>query len=139
YVVAAEASPSGLAVSFSSGTPSVCNVSGTTATFVGVGTCVIDASQSGAESEFAEAVPQRQSFSVGKGSQTITFTSAAPGTAVVAGPQYTVAAQASSGLPVSLSSGTPGACAISGATVSFIGVGTCTILANQPGNENYEA
>src|SRR5439155_6481198 len=74
YVVAAEASPSGLAVSFSSGTPSVCNVSGTTATFVGVGTCVIDASQSGAESEFAEAVPQRQSFSVGKGSQTITFT-----------------------------------------------------------------
>jgi hypothetical protein len=137
YEVAAEAT-STLVVSFSSGTPSVCNVSGTTVILVGAGTCVIDASQSGEGSEFAEAVPQRQSFPVGKGSQVIAFTSAPPGAATVGGPPYTVAAQAGSGLPVSFSSATPAVCAVSGSTVSFLGAGTCTILANQPGDENYD-
>ena len=70
--------------------------------------------------------------------QTIGFTSTAPEAAMVGGATYTAQATATSGLAVSFSSGTPAVCAVSGATVSFIGAGTCTIVANQPGDENYD-
>jgi PKD repeat protein len=128
---------SGLPVSFSSGTPGVCSVSGATVSFIGAGSCTVLADQGG-NGEFAQAVQQRQSFAVGKGSQTIGFTTTAPGAAVVGGTAYTVQAAASSGLPVSFSSGTPGVCSVSGATVSFIAAGTCTILADQSGDGNYD-
>jgi hypothetical protein len=76
-----------------------------------------------------------------KSSQTITFTSTAPGSASVGGPTYTVAATASSGLAVSftIDAASSSVCSISGTTVSFIGAGTCTIDANQAGNSNYNA
>ena len=54
---------------------------------------------------------------------------------------YVVGASASSGLPVSfsLAPGSSGVCTISGATVSFVGPGTCTVRANQAGNASYLA
>ena len=68
--------------------------------FIGVGTCVIDANQAG-DANYNAAPQVQQSFAVGKGTQTITFTSTAPAGATVAGPTYTVTATASpSGLPV---------------------------------------
>jgi hypothetical protein len=72
--------------------------------------------------------------------QTISFTSAAPTSAAVGGPAYTLVAAASSGLPVvfSASPGSTGVCAVSGSTVTFSGAGTCTILADQPGSASYE-
>jgi hypothetical protein len=54
---------SGLAVTFSSATSSVCTVSGTTATFVTAGSCTIDANQAGNASYLAAAQVQ-QSFTV---------------------------------------------------------------------------
>jgi hypothetical protein len=54
---------SGLTVSFTSATPSVCTVSGTTATFGAVGTCTIDASAAG-NSTYAAASQIAQSFTV---------------------------------------------------------------------------
>ena len=74
-----------------------------------------------------------------KGSQTITFTSTAPGAAAVGGPTYTVTATASSGLPVTftIDASATSVCSISGSTVSFIGGGMCVIDANQAGNANY--
>jgi hypothetical protein len=68
--------------------------------------------------------------------QTIAFTSTAPKPATVGGPTYHVTAQATSKLPVTLTIDAPSSavCTISGSTVSFIGAGTCTIDANQPGN-----
>jgi PKD repeat protein len=71
-----------------------------------------------------------------KKSQTIAFESAAPASATVGGSPYSVAASATSGLPVALTidASSSSACSISGATVSFIGAGTCTIDANQAGN-----
>ena len=85
------------------------------------------------------ATPVEHTVTVSKSPQTITFTSAAPGSATVGGSTYTVAATASSGLPVSFSSGTPPVCSVVGSAVSFVGVGTCTIDANQAGNSNYDA
>jgi PKD repeat protein len=137
YTVAAAAS-SGLPVSFSSGTPSVCAVAGSVVSFVGAGTCTIDADQAG-NAAFEAALRAQQSFVVAKKSQTILFTSIAPGSATVGGPTYTVAAAASSGLPVSFSSGTPSVCAVAGSVVSFVGAGTCTIDADQAGNAAFEA
>ena len=43
-------------------------------------------------------------------------------------------ATASSGLPVSYASDTPGVCAISGITVYMLAPGICTVVASQPGN-----
>jgi hypothetical protein len=71
--------------------------------------------------------------------QAIEFSSTPPSPASVGGPDYVVAATASSSLAVSFSSGTPSVCLVTGAVVSFVGAGTCTIDANQPGDAQYSA
>jgi hypothetical protein len=141
YSVSAKASSAlPVALTIDASSSSVCSISGSTVSLIGVGTCTIDANQTG-NSEWEPAAQAQQSFSVGKRSQTISFTTSAPGSAAVGGPTYAVSATASSALAVSLtieaSSGL--VCSISGSTVSFIGVGTCTIDANQAGNGEYSA
>jgi hypothetical protein len=54
---------SGLAVTFTSATPTVCTVSGNTATFLQAGTCTIDANQSG-DASYSAAPQVQQSFTV---------------------------------------------------------------------------
>jgi len=71
--------------------------------------------------------------------QAITFTSTPPAPATVGGPAYVVSATASSGLAVSFSSKTPSVCSLTDSTVSFVGAGTCTIDANQPGDARLRA
>ncbi|BBH15933.1 hypothetical protein Back2_02200 [Nocardioides baekrokdamisoli] len=139
YTVTATGGGSGNAVTFTSATSSVCTVSGSTVSFVGVGSCTINANQAG--STYYTAAPQKQqSFSVAQASQTITFTSTAPGAATYNGATYTVTATGgASGNAVTFTSATTPVCTLSGATVSFVGVGTCTINANQTGNTNYAA
>jgi hypothetical protein len=133
---------SGLAVVFSAtaGSAGICTVTGSSVSFVSVGTCTINADQSG-NGSFLAAPQVQQSFAIAAAPQTITFTSAPPGSAVVGGATYTVTAAASSGLPVAFSAtaGSAGICTVSGATVSFVGVGTCTVNANQAGNGSYLA
>ena len=108
YSVAATAT-SGLTVSFTTGAPSVCTVTGSTVSFIGAGSCIINANQPcGAGVNPAPQV--QQSFSVGQGTQAITFTSVAPVSAVVGGASYTVGATSTSGLAVSFTSGAPGIC-----------------------------
>jgi len=126
---------SGLAVTFTSTTTSICTVSGTTATFIASGTCTIDANQAG-NSGYTAAAMVPQSFTVNNGTQTITF--ANPGAQNVGTP-LTLAATASSALPVSFISTTTSVCTVSGTTATFIASGTCTIDANQAGNSVYTA
>lgn len=75
--------------------------------------------------------------------QTITFTSTPPSSPQVGSPSYTVTATGgASGNAVIFSidaTSTPGACSISGAVVSFTGLGTCIVAANQAGNATYSA
>ena len=74
------------------------------------------------------------------GAQQITFRSTVPASATVGGVSYTVAASGgASGNPVTFSSGAPTVCAVSGATVTFTGAGTCTIDANQAGDTDYSS
>jgi hypothetical protein len=141
YAVSAAAS-SGLAVAFTidAASSSVCSIAGTTISFIGTGTCTIDADQPG-NSSYLAAQQAQQSFAVGLASQAISFTSAAPSGAVAGDPPYTVTASATSGLAVAFSadSSSAGVCTVSGSSVSFVGTGTCTIDADQPGNGTYGA
>ena len=44
-----------------------------------------------------------------------------------------------SGKPVTFSSTTPKVCTVSGSKVSFVAQGTCTVAADQAGNDDYLA
>jgi hypothetical protein len=134
FTISATAS-SGLAVSLTSTTPGVCTVAGTTVSIVGGGLCSIVASQAGNATYAAASVTQ--GFTVSPASQTIAFPAINDlGVGVI---PFTVAATASSGLPVSLASTTGSVCSVSGATVTLLTAGTCTIQATQTGNANYAA
>ena len=52
---------------------------------------------------------------------------------------FPVTATASSGLTVSFASTTLGVCQVSGATISLVALGICTVRATQPGNASYAA
>lgn len=138
YVTAATAS-SGLPVllSVDASATSVCGIAGTTVSAIGVGRCVIDANQAG-NLQFSAAPEQQQTFSVARGTQTVSFLNAGPGVAYVGGSSYAPATSASSNLPVSISLDKASTgCALSGGVVSFTSVGDCIVDANQPGDADY--
>src|SRR6266536_3373998 len=129
--LSASAAP-GLVVSFASDTPLVCTVSGSTVTTVTPGACAITASQGGS-ARYAPAPGVTLSFSVtaGQKGQEIIF---APPAGTTVGVPVILSASATSGLPVSFSSGTPPVCTVSGRTVTTAAPGTCTITASQGGS-----
>ena len=59
------------------------------------------------------------------------------GEPVMTASPFTAIATASSGLPVSLTSSTTAVCTASGLVITFVVAGTCTVTANQPGNDSY--
>jgi hypothetical protein len=127
---------SGLTVTLASTTPSVCSVSGTTASLLTSGTCVIHATQAG-NTDYSAAPLISQNFTVTKAPQTISFPT-------ITATQYAastlpLSATASSGLPVSLATTTPAVCTLSGTTASLLVQGTCIIQATQTGNSAYAA
>ena len=63
---------SGLAVTFTSATPAVCTVAGTSVSYVANGLCTIRANQAG-NANWNAAPQVTQSFTIAKGNQTITF------------------------------------------------------------------
>jgi hypothetical protein len=75
-------------------------------------------------------------ITVAKGIQTIAF-GETPAGATYGDGQFTVAAQASSGLSVNITAS--GACAASGSVISIRGAGSCAVTANQPGDDNWQA
>ncbi len=126
---------SGLAVTYTSTTPTICTVSGSVVTFVTTGTCGMDANQAG-NVDYLTAPQVGHAWVVGKSTQTITFTN--PGTQTY-GHALTLTATASSGLTVTYTSTTPTICTVSGSVVTFVTTGTCGMAANQAGNVDYLA
>lgn len=129
---------SGLAVRYSSSTPTVCSVDGATGvvTDMAPGTCIIAADQTG-NTLFAPAPQVTQILPVlFDPNQTVTFgalpTLSLFGTA-------TVSAKAGSGLAVRFSSMTPTVCTVDGATglVTVLTAGSCRIAADQGGDANF--
>lgn len=136
---------SNLAITYTSDTPSVCTTPGTTSTTVtmqGAGTCTIRANQNG-NSTYNAAPDVTRSITINKGNQSITFGSQVVTPSFSTGGTFNLspAASASSGLAIQYSSLTTGVCtkAASGISVSMIAVGTCTIVAAQPGDADWNA
>ena len=115
-----------------------CAIAGATVTFVAAGTCVLDANQAG-NAGYLAATQVQQSFDPELAPQNITFTSTPPAAAVVGGSYTPTATGGASGNPVTftIDATADGSCAIAGATVTFVSVGTCVVDANQAGNAGY--
>jgi hypothetical protein len=133
---------SGLPVTFTTTTPAVCTVGGTngaTIALVKTGTCSVVANQAG--NTFYNAAPAvTRSFTVTKSTQTISL-GALPARTVAQSP-VTVAATASSGLAVTITSLTPSVCGAGGTngkTLTLHKAGACIIIATQLGNTLYDA
>ena len=140
YKVTATGGASGKPVIFSSDSPTVCEVSALIVSTVGTGICTIDANEAG-NTSYSAAPQVQQSFTVGRASQTITFTSTPPSPAIVGG-RYTVRAtggHSDNPITFSIDPSATSVCSMTGSVVSFIGAGTCTIDANEAGNTSYSA
>lgn len=124
---------SGLTVGFSSQTPAVCTVAGTSVTLLSAGTCTLAADQAG-NATWAPAPQVARSFNVLLG-QSISFAPLAD-RALDSG-AFALAATASSGLPVQYHSQSPAVCSVAGNTVTLLAAGACEIVAEQPGNASY--
>jgi hypothetical protein len=143
-------SSSGRPVVFTSTTPSVCTVGpnpdqekgagGIAVTTVGGGLCSINADQAG-NPEFPDILPAptvTQSFTVSAPTaQTITFGPLSDQTLGSTPPP--LGATASSGLGVTFTSNSTSVCTLSGADITLVTAGVCSITASQPGGSTYGA
>ncbi len=125
---------SGLPVVLSGVTNAVCTVSKGVITFVTTGVCTVIAIQRG-DSIYSPAPIVQRTFTISRFTQTISF-APLPDRALDA-PPFTVAATASSGLPVSFTASPASVCTLNGATVVLIAVGQCSITASQAGNATF--
>jgi hypothetical protein len=124
-----------------SSSSAVCTIAAGVVSFAAVGTCTIDANQAG-NANYNAAAQAQQKVTVGKGAQTIAFTSTPPTTPTVGGTYTPAATGGKSANAVTFtidSTSAAGACTISGALVTFTGAGKCVLDANQAGNANYNA
>lgn len=127
---------SGLPVSFTAG-GSCLMVNSSSVRFVGVGDCVVTATQDG-NTSWNAAVPVTNSTVAGPGDQAISFTLPVP--LPPTGTSFTVSATATSGLAVTFAAA--GACSSSGpdgSTITMNAPGTCSVTASQPGDADYRA
>jgi len=113
-----------------------CSVSGSTLSATSAGTCTVTATKA-ADTNYAAASSSATTITFNKASQTISF--ANPGTKEFSATPFAVAPTASSGLTVSISSSTTSVCTTSGLNITMVTTGTCTIVASQSGNGNYNA
>jgi hypothetical protein len=124
--------------SFSAEGSTGCTVSGNQVTVTNAsGSCVLTATRSG-DNNYEPVTSLGAPVTLHKASQVITFTTTPPAQAATGG-TYTVAATASSGGAVAFSSLTGAVCTVNGSLVSFTSAGTCTVAANQGGNDNFGA
>ncbi len=135
FTVATTGGASGNPVTFTSG-GSCSNVGATYTMTSGTGTCTVIANQAG-NSNYSAAPMTTASVNAAPAPQAITFSTSAPATAAY-NSNFTVAVSASSGLAVGYTSF--GSCGNAGATYTMTsGSGTCSVIANQAGNNNYLA
>jgi hypothetical protein len=126
---------SGLSLSFASDNENVVTVSGNTVTIKGVGSATITATQAG-NNLYNAAVAVTQPLTINKSSQTISF--ATPVNRTLNDPPFDLTATASSALAVSFST-TSDKISIASGKVTMTKAGRASIVADQPGNSNYNA
>jgi YVTN family beta-propeller protein len=130
FSVSATGTPSGNAIVFSSATPTICTVSGNTVTPVTWGGCTVDAAQS-------SGIDHNQSPTVGRFTfveteQTLTFAPTATLSAGASAPLLATSSVEGRNSFITYGSLTPTICTVSGATVTGVAVGACTVFADSP-------
>jgi hypothetical protein len=139
FTVAATGGASGNPVTFASFTPATCTVAGTTVTIVSAGACTIRASQTG-NANYSAATDVDQTFTITQAAQAITGFAPASPVVFGAAPATLTATGGASGVPVVFTTTSPATvCTVVGNVVTYVGVGTCNVTANQAGNTNYAA
>ncbi|MGF6211413.1 Ig-like domain repeat protein [Comamonas sp. 4034] len=119
------------------GSSSVCSAGGTNGSLISMlsaGTCTVQANQAG-DANYLAAAQVVQDVVIGKGLQTISFSSVPPANPRVGGTYEVVTVAGPSTEPLALA--VSGACSRTGNTISFDAVGACTITASQKGDANY--
>jgi uncharacterized protein YhjY with autotransporter beta-barrel domain len=140
FTISATGGASGNPVVFSSTSPAVCTVAGSTVTMVAAGNCALTADQAG-NANYSAAPQASLNVAISLATQAITNFTANPASPVYApGGTFTVSATGgASGNPVVFASTSPAVCAVAGSTVTMLGAGTCALTADQAGNANYSA
>ncbi len=134
FTLAATAT-SGLQVTFTSATPTLCNIAGSSATMLNLGDCKITASQAG-DDQYNPAPNVEITISV-KRDQEIMFPTPPAVQNATVGDTIVLAASADSTLSVVFTSLTPQVCQISGSSAEITAFGTCSIEATQAGNDEW--
>ncbi len=135
----AASTSSGLAVTFSSDTTSVCTVSANVVRPVATGTCTIRATQTGNNS-YNAATQVTQSFQVQKGPQPPITAIATPSTIEVGGTsQLSIGGGQGDGAVSYQITGGTGSCTLNASTLTGTGAGTCVVTATKAGDDNYLA
>jgi hypothetical protein len=141
-------SDSGLTVTYTSSTDAVCTVLVDVVTYLTAGTCTVAADQAG-DPDYEPAPQVTLDIVVAKADQAITAFTATPSSGEVDGTSTLSATAGMSTSPVVFGSSTPDVCtvaplspgasalAVESATVTFIAAGTCTVTADQAGDDNY--
>lgn len=143
--LASSAEPnSGAPIVYSSLDEDVCTVSGTTVTIVGAGACQIAANQAGNDN-FTPAAQAVVEVTIDQATQTLTFPAQTVASRMFqGGATFAIAPEASSaepnsGGPILYSSLDEGVCLMDGTMVIMLTEGTCTIAADQAGDDNFTA
>ncbi|OGU12299.1 MAG: hypothetical protein A2075_11665 [Geobacteraceae bacterium GWC2_58_44] len=127
---------SGLTVTFTTTTPAVCSVSGSTVTGISAGSCSILARQPG-NAVYNAASPVTLDITIGKTGQSIGVITLAPSPLAVGGSSTASASGGASGNPVSFGTTTGTICSVNGNTVTAVAAGICSIFADQAGNQEF--
>jgi len=132
YTLPATAS-SGLPITYTTSTTSICTITGEAAKLNAPGYCSIYAAQPG-NADYSAATSVARNLEVLGTPQTINFPAISPQQAQTT---VTLTASASSGLPVTFASTTPTLCTVNGNMASLLAPGYCGIEATQAGNSTY--
>ena len=126
---------SGLPVTYTTSTPTMCSIEVDGLHLDAVGTCSVTASQPG-DDDYLPATDVTRAVTIKPAlvAQTIAFDPPASG---VTGGTVPLFAVATSGRPVSFATTTPGTCSIDGTTLRLLTTGTCTVTASQAGGDPY--
>ena len=112
------------------------NIGGNTLTITGTGTLVIDANQAG-NADYKLASQVQRTIVVNPGTATISVNNI-PSSPVYGGNFTPAYSYSGNGSPTeSVTSSTTSVCKVSGGTVSFVGVGTCTLTASATATTDY--
>jgi endonuclease G len=136
FALQATGGNSGNPILFSSSDSNIASISGNMVSIHSAGICTITANQLG-NSHYQNALPQSQTLTIQKASQTILFTPI-PAKLITDLPFSLQAIGGNSGNPILYVSSNPTVASIAGNMVTIHQAGITTITASQFGNTNYE-